>query len=98
MKQVIVIYNSKSPESIKKKFNFKQENPNAMFVNSNNSSALKAALKGKKDNVINFDDKLDLRKVKGDTVKNTPKKKAVAKKKATNKKKVVAKKAVVKKK
>jgi hypothetical protein len=97
----IVIFNASNPESLKKKFKHNEENPRATFINSSNKEALKAALKGNVKNVINYDDDLDLRKLKGDevvkgkkpaakkpnkVVDKVEKKKPVAKKKAAAKK------------
>ena len=104
MNNEIVIFNPSNPESLKKKFKHNEKNPRATFIKSTDTKALKAALKGKVANVVNYDDKLDLRKLKGDKVvagkgsKPAAKKKTVAKKKPAAKKKVAAKKKPVAKK
>ena len=68
MKQETVIFNATNPESLKKKFKHKEKNPKAIFVKSSDKDALKQALKGNVENVVNYDDNLDLRKLKGDNV------------------------------
>ena len=48
--------------------NNKEKNPKAIFVKSSDKDALKQALKGNVENVVNYYDDLDLRKLKGDNV------------------------------
>ncbi len=103
MNNEIVIFNPSNPESLKKKFKHNEKNPRATFIKSTDTKALKAALKGKVANVVNYDDKLDLRKLKGDKVvagkgKKPAAKKVPAKNLADKKKTVAKKKAAAKKK
>lgn len=88
-KPAIVIFNPSNPESLKKKFNHKQKNPNDTFIKSNDKEGLKA-LKGNAENVVNYDDDFDLRKLKGDKVvignkPKTPVKKSEVKKETPKK-------------
>ncbi len=80
MNNETVIFNPSNPESLKKKFKHNEKNPRATFVKSTDTKALKAALKGNVENVINYDDDLDLRKLKGDKVVKGKGKKPAAKK------------------
>jgi hypothetical protein len=87
----LVIFNPKDNESLKNKFNHKQKNPNDIFVKSDDKKALSEALAGNKLEVVNFDEKLDKRHLKGDKVivpsaaDVKKKKEAAAKKKADKK-------------
>ena len=104
MNNEIVIFDVSNPESLSKKFKHSKKNPRATFIKSSDTKTLKAALKGNVSKVFNYDDKLDLRKLKGDKVvkgnkpvakkveKKKPAVKKVEKKKPAAKKKAVAKK------
>jgi hypothetical protein len=109
MSNRVIIYSKKDDKSIMQKFKAKKKYPNALIIESSNKEALSKALKGNIKEVLNFDEKLDKRHLKGDTVENEKKttvKKIIPKKEAPKKsvekkvapKKVVEEKTTVKKK